>query len=401
MDDEVLLPAVTRQVLQEPVQHLFGSSTVEILTWEIVTLHPGTRGMHGGVYQISGVAREHAAFHPWSLVLKILRPPGTSESSELKVFHTHDPATDPASLLYWKREALLFQSHFLTGLPLSIAAPRCYGVDESSVNEIWLWFERVLDTTEPEWRTSDYYPAATALGVFGGAYLVDRPVPSASWLTSDFLRRFATRATPAVEALPNLRSHHVIGKLFPLSVATGVAQIWQKRDLLLNALDRLPQTFCHFDTHRGNLLVRSTPTGYQLVVIDWATAGSGPVGADCGMLMGVATQRTFFDVLERADLDQSIFSHYLAGLRSAGWHGDERLVRFGYTATIALKILLGYLPDELRLWLDESWYSAYEEQTGSSIGDFANRVADPLGWLVERGEEALALLPDMQRRFTP
>jgi hypothetical protein len=136
-------------------------------------------------------------------------------------------------------------------------------------------------------------------------------------------------------------------------------------------------------------------------VIDWATAGSGSIGVDSGMLMGVATQRKFFDAVERQDLDQSIFSHYLAGLRSAGWNGDERLIRFGYTATIALKILIGYLPDELRQWLDDSWYAAYEEQTGSSIGDFADRVADSLGWLVERGEEAIALLAHMERHLTP
>lgn len=355
--------------------------------------------MHGGVYQVSGFAREQASVHLWSLLLKILCPPESSESSALGAFHTYDPATDPASLLYWKREALVFQSRFLTDLPPNIAVPLCYGTTEPSADQVWLWFELVTDITGPEWLKSDYCLAAEALGVFGGTHLVDRPVPAAPWLTSDFLRRFTTRATPAVERLPSLRSHHVIGRLFSPTVAAGLARIWQMRDLLLNTLDQLPQTFCHFDAHRGNLLVRSTPKGHQLVVIDWATAGSGPVGADGCMLLGVATQRKFFDIKEREELDKSIFSHYLAGLRSVGWLGDECLVRFGYTATIALKILIGYLPDELRTWLDESWYGAYEEQAGSSIDEFAERVSEPLGWLVERGEEALSLVPEVHRHL--
>jgi hypothetical protein len=397
MDDVAVLPPITRHALQEPVRRLLDSSTAEILSWEVVMIHPGTRGMHGGVYQVSGLAREQTSVHPWSLVLKILCPPNAHDPSAFSEFHTHDPATEPSSLLYWKREALLFQSSFLGDLPPLVAAPRCYGIEDVSAHEVWLWFEYIVDATGPEWQKADYCLAAEALGVFGGAYLAGRPVPSAPWLASRFLRRFATRAAPAVERLPSLRGHRVISRLFPSSVATGLAHIWEQRDALSDALDRLPQTFCHYDAHRGNVLVRSAPTGYQLVLLDWATAGSGPVGADGGMLIGVATQRTFFDVVEREDLDASIFSHYLQGLRRAGWLGDEHLVRFGYTATIALRILLGYMPDELRVWLDESWYAAYEEQTGMRIDDFADRVADPLGWLVERAEEAVALLPRTQR----
>jgi len=42
--------------------------------------------------------------------------------------------------------------------------------------------------------------------------------------------------------------------------------------------------------------------------------------------------------LERiAELDALIFAGYIAGLREAGWQGDEQLVRFGFTALAALK----------------------------------------------------------------
>ncbi|NJO35736.1 MAG: phosphotransferase, partial [Rhodospirillales bacterium] len=143
-----------------------------------------------------------------------------------------------------------------------------------------------------------------------------------------------------------------------------------QRDRLFHALDRVPQTFCHFDAHRGNLLLQAAPIGTRLIMIDWATAGSGPIGADAGMLLGVATQRTFFTQHACDALDATIFAHYLTGLRSVGWQGDERLVRFGYTATIALRIVIGYLPDDLHTWLDDSWCASLEARTGSPIGDF-------------------------------
>ncbi len=75
-------------------------------------------------------------------------------------------------------------------------------------------------------------------------------------------------------------------------------------------------------------------------------------------------------------------------------------MRFGYTATIALKILIGYLPDELHTWLDDSWYAALETQMGAPIGDFANQVAGSVIWLFARAEEALALVPTIKHLRT-
>ncbi|MCB0084638.1 MAG: hypothetical protein KDE47_27045, partial [Caldilineaceae bacterium] len=45
----------------------------------------------------------------------------------------------------------------------------------------------------------------------------------------------------------------------------------------------------------------------------------------------------FADATRLAELDQTIFAGYVDGLRDVGWQGDERLVRFGFTALTALK----------------------------------------------------------------
>ena len=389
-------PHLTPLLLQSPVRCLLNSLTAEVLTWNLITLHPGTHGLHGGVYYIHGLARDHTALHQWTLVLKIVCPAPSAVRVTRTRFRTHASDSRPTSLFYWRREALLFESNVLTNLAPTLNAPKCYGVEVVSDDAIWLWLEYIVDTSPPEWGMSNYALAANALGVFGGIYLGERPVPSEPWVATDFLRRFAACAAPAVAHLARASHHPVFGRLYPPAVATRVAHVWQQRHRLLAALDRLPQTFCHFDAHRGNLLLQAAPTGTRLIAIDWATAGAGSIGTDAGMLMGIATQRTFFTHHACDALDTTIFARYVAGLRSVGWQGDERLVRFGYTTTIALRILIGYLPDDLHTWLDDSRYASIEAQTGSPIGDFADQVASPVTWLVARAEEALALLPTIE-----
>lgn len=393
-------PHVTSLMLQPPVRCLLNSPTAEILTWEITTLHSGTLGLHtGGVYHIRGLAQEGAITLPWSLVLKIVCPPSPAAQAARTPFRIHYSHHRPTSLFYWQREAQLFQSDVLVDLAPTLAAPQCYGVSMVSTDAVWLWLEHIVDHSPSEWGMSEYALAADALGVFSGSYLGNRPVPSARWLATDFLRRFAVCAAPAVAHLAHASAHPLLGRLYPHAVANRVTHLWQQRHRLFHALDQLPQTFCHFDSHRGNLLMPAAPTGSHFKVIDWATAGTGPLGADAGMLMGVATQRTVFTQRECENLDLTIFSQYLLGLRRAGWQGEDLLVRFGYTATIALRIVIGYLPDDLHTWLHGSWFANVEAQTGSPISDFADRVAVLVAWLVACGEEALALVPRIENQL--
>jgi len=48
----------------------------------------------------------------------------------------------------------------------------------------------------------------------------------------------------------------VLWHLYPPSVVDELRHLWDEREHFLTALDRLPQTFCHHDTFRRNLLVR-------------------------------------------------------------------------------------------------------------------------------------------------
>jgi hypothetical protein len=109
-----------------------------------------------------------------------------------------------------------------------------------------------------------------------------------------------------------------------------LAALWADCYALLDAADRVPRTFCHRDFFQNNLFSRRLPDGKdQMVAIDWALAGPGPVGEDAFRMAWVTGYTRASDLGIRT-LDGLVFEHYVAGLRDAGWHGDPRLVRLGY-----------------------------------------------------------------------
>ncbi len=107
------------------------------------------------------------------MVLKVLSL--TSEGST--------PATSSEThVLYWKREALVYQSDLLDDLPGGVRGPRCYAITEQPDGSVWLWLEEVKEIYGPRWPLEQYARAAHHLGHMNGAYLAGRPLPSYPWL---------------------------------------------------------------------------------------------------------------------------------------------------------------------------------------------------------------------------
>jgi hypothetical protein len=151
----------------------------------------------------------------------------------------------------------------------------------------------------------------------------------------------------------------------------------------LAALDALPRTLCHLDLHPGNLLGEATgPT----IGIDWSFVGIGAIGEDAGNLVPDAVLDFFVDPAHLDELYERIATGYLAGLRDAGWHGDDRLPRLGMAVTIGAKYA----------WIPPAMTRAEADQP-----TLLNRrpLAETLRWwapvvpfIVERANEARALL---------
>ena len=119
---------------------------------------------------------------------------------------------------------------------------------------------------------------AHSLGRFAGAALPDRP-----WLARDLLR---TR-------LRRVEQRGGWTTLARTPVADVADHLWSRRTGFLDALDALPQVPQHGDPVPANLVGRD---GDDVVAIDWATLGTGPVGADLGYL-SLSTKEGFEPLL--------------------------------------------------------------------------------------------------------
>jgi hypothetical protein len=171
--------------------------------------------------------------------------------------------------------------------------------------------------------------------------------------------------------------------------------LWSERARLGGSLARLPQTFAHFDSQRRNLMIRPNSAGQdELVAVDWAWCGLGPVGADAAILLGNSLLLFEGDASAAPALDQAIFPAYLEGLRAAGWTGDADTVRLAYSASIAL-----FCPFAALTWTasfvstaDPDWI---ERQSGMDAAGCVKHYVDLAMFAVDQGEEALRLFNAM------
>ena len=169
-------------------------------------------------------------------------------------------------------------------------------------------------------------------------------------------------------------------------------RIWAEKYRFWDVVDQLPQVLCHNDFHRRNLLWRRDANEQQeLVALDWAFCGPGPLGADLGGLISASAY--FFDVEPSAlgELEETALDGYLAGLRDGGWSGDEHVVRLGYLLAAVL-----WTGATLPGWAARM----LPEEAGVNVQTMYGRSADAVlaGWvtltelMLERADEARDLI---------
>lgn len=320
------------EALAIPVGRCLSSSTAKICAWTVEALGIGVGNpVSLGVYRVTGTAEDERGIHPWSLILKVAQSPANVGMTDM------GEGPDESHWNYWRREPLLFASGLLNDLPAGFVAPRFYGWSERPGNRSWLWLEDVADS-RTNWSPARYELAALHLGRFNGAYLAQRDLPAYRWLSRRAARQVIEGTLPVLPSIedrvPGIRDHPVI-------------RFMRTAAPVLDALEGLPQTFCHLDAGYPNLMSRPGPTGgEETIAIDWALAGISPVGADLSQLVVDEQSTTGFGVL---DNESALFHSYCAGLRDAGWDGDPDLVRFGYLAFLVCR-LSGFLL--YMLWLD-------------------------------------------------
>jgi hypothetical protein len=191
----------------------------------------------------------------------------------------HDPAElrNPRHFAYWRRPADVVTSDVVADAP-GLRPPRLAAVEED-VEGITITQEWVEDAS-----TSGLF-IAHALGRFAGAHLTPAP-----WLARNLLRDRMHR----VERGGGWRT---LGRT---TVADVADHLWARRTELLEAADALVQVPQHGDPVPANLPGRE---GDDVVAIDWATLGTGPVGADLG----------YYALAAREELEP-LLDAYLMGL---------------------------------------------------------------------------------------
>jgi hypothetical protein len=347
------LAAIDRTTLTPLVQSTLGSKTIEVVDWEFEQLHGGI-GVGTAIYRFAGQGRDQEKTVPWSLILKTLCP--TEDNVHVSAWN------------YYKREAEAYRSGWLDDLPGGLGAPRCFGVVDHPDGTCWMWIEEIRDMFAAQWPLEHHGLVARHLGQFNGRYLVDRPLPDWPWLSSNWLRHYIEQSAPVIEPLRDALALPWGRRWLPEEDSDQFFRLWAERELYLDALDRLPQTICHFDIFRRNLFARKMADGDdQTVVIDWAFVGRGPIGADLNPLVWMSIALGGVGLDKRQELEEIVFEGYLEGLHEAGWRGDSQQVRLGYTAAGAR-----YMFPELGRWLalirDESLRANMEQRSGLSMG---------------------------------
>jgi hypothetical protein len=352
--------------------------------WRTERIDRGVGPATGGLFRLAATLREGEAEYEQTVVLKVVSPAAWRRM----VTDPDDPALHRHPL-YWKREALAYQSGWLEQLPGGLRAPRCLAADEQQDSTVWLWLEDVRDQFPAEWTAAHYARAARCLGRFNWAYvagqveasesvskmagprrrrsetapegpLADRPParmdwPHFAWLARVGSPRGVIEAYAWLEGVvrnPATWDHPLLRPSFPPALHRRLPEFWEARHGLLNMLERLPQTVCHQDAWPDNAYFPSD-SAQALGLLDWASAGWTVVGSDLADL-AVAGYPLLRVRLTPAEIDEAVFEPYLEGLREAGWAVERDLVRFAYITCAALKygcllIWLRDLDNEMRL----------------------------------------------------
>jgi hypothetical protein len=344
--DSVMLTPLVRQSIQR--------GAAEVVDWKIERLYGGS--FNSEIHRFSGTARDRDEILPWSLILKIIRSP--------------DGHDDPASLRYWKREALAYQSGLLDQLPDILSAPRCFGVVEQSGMETWLWLEEVMDELSGRWSLDQYGQVARHLGQFNAAGFGKRSQLTQPWLTKGQLRSWVGNNAP--EYSPNILAHPLVARAWPNDIYEWMLRVWSEHEAWIDRIEHQPQTLAHLDAFRRNIFSQwNKRSSLQTVMIDWAFVGSAALGEEIAPLVAASLNFLDFDIAQAKALDQVVFEGYLEGLREAGWRGEPSAVRSTYAAASILRYCIG-VSGVAHMVADESQRGLLEQIFGHPLEELVD-----------------------------
>jgi hypothetical protein len=248
-----------------------------------VALAGGTGGSTVGVWR---TVLGHQA-----VVVKRIAAPSDGDPPEL---------SDPRHFAYWRRSADVVTAGLVLDTP-GLRAPRLGAVEEDA-DGVTITEEWVEDAA-----TSGLF-VAHALGRFSGGHLAPQP-----WLARNLLR----------DRMARVERHGGWRTLARTTVADVADVLWARRAELMARADALVQVPTHGDAVPANLPGRD---GDDVLAIDWAMLGTGPVGSDLG----------YYALAAREELEP-LLDAYLMGMPDGLATRDE--VTLGARVTAVYTVL--------------------------------------------------------------
>lgn len=224
---------------------------------------------------------------------------GTSWSVVIKHLSGDDTRPD------WDREASVYaDAEWLqTALPPPLRAPRLLASAQAD-HGITFVFEDLPSAGPMSIR--DAASAAHSLSEFNGGEATPRP-----WWSTDFLDREFRALANHPDRLAEQRHDASLEQLRrQLVLLTAEAP-----DHLATVASLSPGP-AHLDAYSRNLMF--SPADHQIGLVDWANAGSAPLGTDPATLFVLSLDHLDVDAASILELEQSITAGMHAGLASKG-----------------------------------------------------------------------------------
>lgn len=366
------LASLTASYITERARAATGDDEFEAVAWNYEPLTGGFGSAVGGT-ALFRVKIDAATSQTGSLILKVLQ--------ERK-------GEQPGSPYYWKREYEVYRSGMLDCLPVNtFSTPRIYDLQDFG-DSCWIWMEDLEDSKD-QWSLGDFRDIAARLGRFNGYWLTRPDLPSYEWLSTNWHCAIAPALRDSFENLDHLLDSPLTRAALPLEAKDEIAAIWRDRQLFQEALAQLPRTLCHTDAFRRNILHR----GGDALLLDWALASIGAIGEELVCLVAVSLYYEGYAEEYADQLDRTVFAAYVEGLRQAGWTGDAKLARRGFTCAMALRGLAGVQQDLLLLRDQAGHEQLLRAHQMSSLAEIARHYADVRRFrLLKMAREARDLL---------